>query len=206
MNPRPTPSRSIALLPLATLTLTLSLLCATAATAQSSAPPAPPSAPPSAPPAEPQTSLQAAPKTYRLTYTVSEMDGTKFIGTQHYSMTADADGRASVKLGSKVPVLTGEYNPGSSQTQTQFTYIDVGLNLDTRLREFANGLQVIAKVEKSNVADEPSTLEGHEPIIRQEVLQNTAVVTLGKPVMLGSLDIPGSTRHLDIGLVVEPVR
>jgi hypothetical protein len=186
------------------LILTLTLFCATgAAMAQTQAPPSGAS---SAPSAEPQTSLQSAPKTYRLTYTVSEIDGTHSVGTQHYSMTADADGRASVKLGSKIPVLTGEYNPGSSQTQTQFTYIDVGLNLDMRLKEFANGVQVIAKVEKSNVADEPSTLEGHEPIIRQEVLQNTAVVTLGKPIMLGSLDIPGSTHHLDIGLVVEAVR
>ena len=201
MNPPSTSSRTILL---ATLTLTLALFSAGAATAQSpaSAPPAAPSEPSTAL----QAALQAAPKTYRLTYTFSEMDGTKSIGTQHYSMTTDADGRATVKLGNKVPVLTGEYHAASAQTQTQFTYVDVGLNLDTRLHEFANGIQVSAKVEKSSVADEPSTLDMHEPIIRQQVLENTAVVALGKPVMLGSLDIPGSTGHLDISLLVEAVR
>jgi Bacterial type II and III secretion system protein len=209
MNPPSTSSRTILL---AALTLTLALFSATHATAQSSSPAAPSAAQssspaaPSAAPAEPPTALQSAPKTYRLTYTFSEIDGTKPIGTQHYAMTTDADGRASVKLGNKVPVLTGEYHAASAQTQTQFTYVDVGLNLDTRLHEFANGIQVSAKVEKSSVADEPSTLDMHEPIIRQQVLENTAIVALGKPVMLGSLDIPGSTRHLDISLIVEAVR
>jgi hypothetical protein len=201
MHLRPTPAQTILPRPLAALTLTLALFCATtAATAQTPAPAAPPSAPP-----EPPTSVQSAPKTYRLTYTFSEIDGTKPIGTQHYAMTTDPDARATLKLGTKIPLVTGEPHPTSSQTPTQFTYIDVGLNLDTRLREFADGVQVSAKVEQSNVADKQTIANVLEPVIRQEVLENTAVVTLGKPVMLGSLDIPGSTRHLDISLLVEAV-
>lgn len=202
MTTRSTHSRTISPLPLGRLLLSLTLFGATAAAvAQTPAPAAPPSAAP-----EPPTSVQAAPKTYRLTYTFSEVDGARIVGTQHYSMATDPDAHASLKVGSKIPVVYGEYHPGSSQAQTQITYLDVGLNLDTRLREFANGLEVTAKVEKSNVADEPSTIEVHEPIIRQDVLQNIAVVTLGKPIMLGSLDIPGSTHHLDISLLVEAVR
>jgi hypothetical protein len=43
-------------------------------------------------------------------------------------------------------------------------------------------------------------------VIRQGTLQNTALLTLGKPVMLGSLDVPGSPMHMDIEVVMELVK
>ena len=36
-------------------------------------------------------------------------------------------------------------------------------------------------------------------------LEGTSILTPGKQVMLGSLDVPGSTRHLELGVVVEVV-
>jgi hypothetical protein len=42
-------------------------------------------------------------------------------------------------------------------------------------------------------------------VIRQTVLEGTSILTPGKQVMLGSLDVPGSTRHLEMGVVVEVV-
>ena len=165
---------------------------------------------PQAPASKPVDNTAMTPQTYRVTYTITEMDGTKRIGLQHFSMTADMGGRdASLKLGSKIPVLTGSYsNGGSAQgVQTQFTYLDVGMNIDASLNRLADGIQVRSKVEQSSVSDEKSkTLElGNEPIIRQTVLQNTAFLTLGKPIMLGSLDIPGSTHHYDIEIVLDLV-
>jgi hypothetical protein len=153
---------------------------------------------------------QAAIKTYRLTYTITELDGTKRIGLQHFSMTTDSGGRdASLKLGSKIPVITGEYSNGAAATgvSTQFTYLDVGMNIKSRVTELANGIEVSSKVEQSSVSDEKpnQSVMSNQPIIRQTVLENTALLTLGKPVMLGSLDIPASTHHYDIELALELV-
>ena len=154
--------------------------------------------------------------TYRLTYTLTEMDGTKRVGAQRFSTTVTTTDRATIKVGSKVPIMTGSYNPSSSAsagTQTQFTYVDVGVNIDSRITQFANGIQLTAKVERLGVADitseEPKSqsLENfHEPVIRQASIQNTALMQLGKSVMLGSLDTPGSARHVDVEVLLELVK
>jgi len=146
-----------------------------------------------------------APKTYRLTYTVSELDGAKHLGTQRYAMTIDTGtGNAQIKLGSRVPIATGSFNTENpaNPANVQFQYLDVGLNISARVREFATGMEVVSKLEQSGVAEEKSSIGANDPVIRQATLENTALLTLGKPVMLGSLDVPGSTRHLDIEVVL----
>ena len=158
--------------------------------------------------------LSTAKPTCRLTYTLTDTDSGKKIGVQHFSLTiSPSSPRGTMKLGSKVPVLTGSYNSGSAGagTQTQFTYLDVGLNLDATLTELSNGYLIASKVEQSSVAEttgstQPSGQLRDEPVVRQAVLTNTAVLTPGKPVVLGSLDTPGSTRHIEIEVVLELVK
>ena len=146
--------------------------------------------------------------TYRLIYSVSESDGNKRLGIQHYAMTLATNGRATLKEGDKIPVMTGGVAHGGAPdaTQYEFTYLDVGLNLDASLAEEAGGLELKVKVEQSSILDNSSSqdtaLKG-EPIVRQMVLQNSAMVQIGKPVVIGSLDVPGSTRHLDIEVTLE---
>jgi hypothetical protein len=155
------------------------------------------------------TNSEAAPKTYRLTYSITESDGARHLGTQHFALTVNPDAHtATVKLGSRVPIATGSYNTQNpaAAANVQFQYIDVGLNISARLREFAVGVEAYSKMEQSSVGEEKSTIGSNDPVIRQETLENTAVLTPGKPVMLGSLDVPGSTRHQDIEVVLEIVK
>lgn len=155
------------------------------------------------------SNAESATTTYRLTYTITELDGAKRVGTQHYSLTVNPDVRDSqVKLGSKVPIATGSYNSNNTAAEpnVQFQYLDVGLNITARVREFATGVEVFSKLDQSSVAEEKVAALGNDPVIRQASLQNTALLTQGKPVTLGSLDIPGTTRHLDIEVVLEVVR
>lgn len=142
-------------------------------------------------------------RTYHLIWTVTEMDGPKRLSTQKFSMTLVNGTETVVKLGSKVPLVTGSYNDSNSHTQTQFTYVDVGLNLKASLNEVAGQMHLSSKVEQSSVAEDKSTVDVREPIIRQAVLEGTSIPALHKPLTLGSLDIPGSTRHLDIEVVME---
>jgi type II secretory pathway component GspD/PulD (secretin) len=144
-------------------------------------------------------------KAYRLTYTVSESDAGKRVGTQHYSMIVAAGQRTTLKEGSKVPIETGSFAANSSGAQTQMTYIDVGMNFDATLDEFANGVRLRSKVEQSSIAEEKSGVGSQDPIVRQTVMEGTAFLAVGKPLILGSIDIPGSTRRLDIEVVMEQV-
>jgi hypothetical protein len=142
-------------------------------------------------------------KTYRLTYKITEMDDGKRVGVQHYAMVVVTGQRAVVKQGSRVPVATG--GPSSPGVQTQFTYHDVGMNFDATLDEFANGVRLRSKVEQLGIAEEKSGVGVQEPIVRQTSLEGTSFLTPGKPLVLGSLDVPGSTRHLDVEVVMEQV-
>ena len=145
-------------------------------------------------------------KTYRLTYTFTEMDGGKTVGTQHFAVIVISGQRTMLKQGSRVPVVTGSYDSGKSQAHTQVTFIDVGLNFDVLLDETANGGRLKSKVEQSSIAEQPSGVGAQDPIIRQTILDGMSILTTGKPRVLGSLAVPGSTRHVDVAVVMEPIK
>ena len=150
---------------------------------------------------------------YRLTYTITEFDGATRIGMQHSAVEVVEGARATLKNGSKIPVATGSYNPGSATgapntgVQTQFTYLDVGLNLDMTLEETAAGARLKCKIEQSSVAPDQKSIAGvDEPVIRQTVLESQSLITPGKPNRIGSIDVFGSTRRLDIEVTMEQIR
>ena len=145
-------------------------------------------------------------KTYRLTFTITESDGGKKIGVQHTSMVIANGQRTTMKNGSKVPVATGSYNTAGATSQTQFTYLDVGINIDATLNEVAGGAQLKAKVEQSSIGEDKLIAGIQEPVVRQSVMEGTSMLQIGKPEVVGALDITGSTRHLDIEVVMEPVK
>jgi hypothetical protein len=152
-------------------------------------------------------------KSYRLTYTVTEFDGIKMIGAQRFSMTAIPDYTSKLKQGSKIPIATGAYNPvattGDSPrpagTQTQFTYLDIGMNFDSDLSDDDPSPILFYTVEQSSLAPETSGLGPQDPILRQTSISGRTAITLNKPVLLGSIDIPGSTRRLDVEVLMTPI-
>ena len=145
-------------------------------------------------------------KLYRLTYTIATMEDGKSIGTQHYSMVASEGQRTMLKEGDKVPVATGSFSTDNAASQTQFTYLDVGMNFDATVTSLANGVSLKSKVEQSSIGPTNTIAGVAEPVVRQSVLETTAVAPLSKPIMLGSIDIPNSNRRLDIDILVEPVK
>ena len=144
---------------------------------------------------------------YRLTFTITEVDDGKRTGTQHFSMVIVSGQRTTMKQGSKVPVATGTVTEnGSPSTQTQFTYLDIGLNLDATLDESVNGVRLRSKAEQSSLGADKTIAGIQEPVVRQTVLEGTSILTPGKPLILGSLDIPDSTRRMDIEVVMDVVK
>lgn len=144
-------------------------------------------------------------KTYRLTYTITETDAGKPAGTQHFALVVAAGGKTQLKQGDKVPVVTGSFNEGSSNANSQVQYLDVGLNVDASLDAYSDGLRLRSKIEQSSVADQKSGIGTQDPIVRQTSLDVISTLTQGKPLVLGTLDIPGTTRREQIEVVFEPV-
>jgi len=156
--------------------------------------------------------LDRAAKTYRITYTLTELDAGKTVSTQHYSMLLGDGEHTSLKEGNKIPIATGTYSNGvaatspSAEIQTQFTYLDIGMNFDASIAVSGNSVHLKSKVEDSSL-EQPVTIAGvTEPVVRQSVLDGTSTLTLDKPAMLGTIDVPNSTHHIDIAAVVEQIK
>jgi hypothetical protein len=144
-------------------------------------------------------------KLYRVTYTVNERDGGKRISQQHYAMLMQAGQRMTLKEGSKIPISTGRLGTASTEFQQQINYMDVGINFDSTLTPTATGGQLKSKVERSAVAEEKPTSGLPNPIIHQVVMEGVTMLTLGKPATLGVLDVPGSTKRMEIEATMETV-
>jgi type II secretory pathway component GspD/PulD (secretin) len=139
-------------------------------------------------------------KIYRVTYNVSDVENGKRTGTRHYSLIVAAGGKTTLKQGNRVPLVVGVSGEGATAAQnSQVQYIDVGMNIDANIE----GTALRTKIEQSGVAEEKSSVVVPDPIIRQTMLEGTSSVTAGKPVVLGSLDVPGTTRREEIEVVTE---
>jgi hypothetical protein len=142
--------------------------------------------------------------TYRLTYTLNESDGGKRVGSQRYTLIVLSGGKSEFKQGNRVPVITATSNDGGT-AQNSVTYIDVGLNIEATVDGSPDGVRVRSKVVQSSMAEEkPGAAQ--DPTIRQSSLDGSSILTLGKPLVLGALDMPGSTRHMDVEVVAEVVK
>jgi type II secretory pathway component GspD/PulD (secretin) len=142
-------------------------------------------------------------KTYRLSFTVTEVDGTKPVGVQHYSMVVASGQQTTLKQGSRVPLVTGSLDAGGKTQSTQISYIDVGMNFDATLVELGNGAELRSTVERSSAAPELSGVGPQDPVVRATSVKGEAHLVPGVPLVLGSADIPDSTRHLDVEVVME---
>jgi hypothetical protein len=98
-----------------------------------------------------------------------------------------------------VPIVTGV--SGEKDAATQVQYVDVGLNLDATIE--GNTLRV--KLEESALSVEKAAAAVSDPVLDQTVFEGSAALTLGKPITLGSLAIPGSTHREEIEATVEVI-
>lgn len=144
-------------------------------------------------------------KSYRITYTITDRDGTRVVGVQHFSMFMVVGSRTTLRSGSKVPVVTGSTTQ-EGHAQNQMTYLDVGLSFDATIEASQDQIRLNSKVEQSSIVEDKTGLTQQDPVVRQTILEGTFTTTPGKPTLLGSVDTPGSTRHLDIEAIVEPAK
>ena len=149
--------------------------------------------------------LDKAKRAYRLTYSITEMDGGQAVGTRQIALIVIPGENASLKQGSRVPIVTGTAQGGASNENT-VEYLDVGLKIEASLDGPPDGLRLRTKVEQSSLADEKSGLGGQDPVIRQTALDATSTLAQNKPLVLGTLDIPGSGRREQIQVSSELIQ
>jgi hypothetical protein len=136
---------------------------------------------------------------YRLDFAVKELEDGKVVNTRQYSMNLQADDANEIKIGTRVPVETGQ---GS-----QFQYIDVGTNIWCRIGERSDGMPLSVRAEISNFAiPEQSTNREAHPLIRQLQIKASTLAQLGKPMVVGSVDDPNSKRQFQLEVTVNKLK
>jgi hypothetical protein len=133
-------------------------------------------------------------KYYKFEFVVKEMDGGKVQSARNYSVMGRQQGRESIviRAGEKVPVPT---SGGAS------TFIDVGVNIDTRiLSESASemGLTVSADI---------SSADSRVPPVITNVRWNSSVlVPLRKATVIFSSESPSKKVQTQLELTVTPLQ
>jgi len=142
-------------------------------------------------------------KLYRLTFTITDFENGKPAGSQHFVFLAVAGERTIFKQGSKVPIVIGTLEKETTAQSSEIQYLDLGLSIDATVNGSPENLVLRSKIEQSSLGGDRSAVVAPDPVVRQTVLDGSTELTEQKPLVLGSLDIPGSTRHQEIEVVAE---
>jgi len=111
--------------------------------------------------------------------------------------------KASLKIGQRVPVATGSFQPGiggvgiNPLVNTQFQYLDVGVNIDITPRVHANGDVTLKITMEVSEVDGTSSIGGiTQPIIGQRKIENEVRLKEGEVNLLGGMMESQQTRAL----------
>ena len=149
--------------------------------------------------------LDHARKAYRLTYTIAETDNGQPSGKKRVMLVVSYGGKSDVKQGSKVPIVVGLYPQTNEAQQSNVQYQDIGLEIEATLDGYADGVRLRSRIAESSVADEKSSIGVQDPVFRQTTLDGTANLVPGKPLIVGSLDLPGTNRHQQVEVLAEAI-
>ena len=117
---------------------------------------------------------------YKLSMTVREMDGTKTVSSRTYDFTQRNGEWGQLRVGSRIPVSTGAGN------NSQFQYVDVGLNVDSRVQERDNDLGFDWRLNLSSAAADQNPTG--QPVIRNVSSNGQTLLTLNKASVMTSVD------------------
>ena len=123
-------------------------------------------------------------------------DSTKIL--QNPRIRATDGQKATMKIGSKIPIATGSYGGGgigagalggvSSLVNTQFQYTDVGVNIEmTPTVHFNHDVTLKIKIEVSSKSGEVTISQVTEPILSQRVVDQVIRLREGEASILGGL-------------------
>lgn len=144
---------------------------------------------------------------YRLDFSFNELADGKNVNTRHYSMNLTAGNSDEIKIGTRVPVVSGS-SPNQAAAAMQYQYIDIGTNIYAQLREHGDELILVVKGEVSNLDLEPGEHGGAflPPVVRQIKINGDTLLVVGKPIMIGSVDDPNSKRQFQLEVTVTKLR
>jgi hypothetical protein len=174
--------------------LLLAICCGTASLAQEAAKPE-----------ETPKAPEAPAHYYHLEFVVQELgaDG-KPVNSRSYSSTTSTDRSdlsASIRTGSRVPIVTG------SSSGSQYQYMDVGINIDVRNTHEVNGkLKISLVADVSSLATPAGLSQPSTPVVRNNRWQAPVLVPLNKPTVVFTSDALDTKGSIQLVVTATPMQ
>jgi hypothetical protein len=133
---------------------------------------------------------------YRLNYVLKESDEGKVINQRAFVMSASTEGPSwrSLRAGSRLPLV--------GANAKDVNYIDVGVNIDTRIQDAGDGLAMEVTTDITSTGTDGSN--GTPPLLRQVKVRSEALIPLSKPTLLFYADDPASRHRFELEVTATP--
>ena len=139
--------------------------------------------------------------TYKVDFTIRDTGDAGGKTGRKFSLVVNRGVKTTFKVGNRVPVATG--GTGGPLVNTQFTYIDVGLNIDCVVADAGSKFAIHADMDISTaVMPDKSPNAVQNPTISQIRLNLDTTVAAGKPTVVASFDDPVTSRKFDIDVAI----
>lgn len=142
---------------------------------------------------------------YRLNFVIYELEGGKRVNQRDYSLIAKANVNPSpsVRISTRVPVYSEE---------KKMQYIDAGLTLNCNVIDQATGkIQAHCEVDISGFVQHDQVPESRgnavvpAPVLRSTRSNTWAVLTMGKPFLIASIDDINSAKRMQIEVTATKI-
>jgi hypothetical protein len=139
--------------------------------------------------------------TYKVDFTIRDTGDAGGKTGRKYSLLVNPGHKTTFKVGNRVPVTTA--GTGGLGGNVQFTYIDVGMNIECTVGENNSRLMLRGDVDISTaVMPEKGVNAAPAPTISQIRLSLDTAVAPGKPTTVASFDDPVTARKFDVDVTI----
>ena len=139
--------------------------------------------------------------TYKVDFTIRDTGDAGGKTGRKYSLLVNPGHKTTFKVGNRVPVITA--GTGGVGGNVQFTYIDVGMNIECTVGENNSRLMLRGDVDISTaVMPEKGVNAAPAPTISQIRLSLDTTVAPGKPTTVASFDDPVTSRKFDVDVTI----
>ena len=138
---------------------------------------------------------------FKLAFVMYELDDGKRINQRDYMMIGRTDNQPSnIRVSTRVPITTAE-----NGKDKQYTYTDAGLRINCSMKEQVDRkLQVHCDIEMSSfirpeqIAGPTGNATSVAPVLRVTRTESWALMTLGKPTILTTVDDINSAKRMQV--------
>jgi hypothetical protein len=140
---------------------------------------------------------------YRVDFTLHDSTDAAAKNGRKYSMLVNAGTKGNMRVGNRVPYATGVTN-GSTQSNTQFQYFDVGVNIDCTVNERGGKYMMKADLDLSTLVppDKSTGVALPNPTVSQIRINIDTTLAPGKATSVASFDDPTSSRKFDVDVTL----